>query len=635
MIHSLATLLTVLSAASLVSAGDAKQGWRVMKDPTGTQDGSSGAFCVHNILLPGNKLMCIERPHTHPYNFLNPNTNGRTSVIIDIDPTAGTISPTVNALYYNAFCAGHSQGANGEIHVVGGDPQSASIYQDNSITNATFTDNSFVDSGTFLVNGVKNVRQFYPGNGSWYENVTMSTGRWYPTVVTMGDGDLFIVSGDLKNLNFEDLSNTRNPTYEFYPSRFGQTEIQSEILRWAFPHNLYPISFQLPSGKLFLMVSNRTILIDPTVDPGPAETGANVTPMDAISIPDHAPWIYPHTPIGFLLPMKESTNYTATVMVCGGSKQSTNDASTDCVAIDADAPNARWQVKASLLTPRLMPEATLLPDGTVLITNGMQWGQAGGNAGDAEYASTPNFATELYDPVANAFTTVGRSSVMRSYHNGAVLLSDGSVVTTGNEMANYLDFWGNYEKLGPGGDQMVNQSTFATFANKPNCYPANPLGVCTNPYEYRIEQFTPSYLTNGPRPILKPFADNTLFTYNSTIGIALDPSGAPVSRITFVRYTTTTHSTNTDQRFIEPILLFANSTYAVVRVPPNGNIAPPGHWHIFALSKDGVPSVAQMALFGAGQATVVSVPPKSGGLRGGKGGVVVMVAVVLALVVAL
>ncbi|KAJ3065805.1 hypothetical protein HDU98_010829 [Podochytrium sp. JEL0797] len=612
---------SALSAASLVSAGDTKQGWRVMKDPTGTQDGSSGAFCLHNILLPGNKLMCIERPHTHPYPFINPNTNGRTAVVIDIDPNAGTISPTVHPLYYNAFCAGHSQGANGEIHVVGGDPQSASIYQDNSQLNDTFTDNSFVDSGTFMVNGIKNIRQFYPGNGSWYENVTMNTGRWYPTVLTMADGDLFIASGSLKNINFEDLSNTNNPTYEFYPPRYGQTEIQSEILRWAFPHNLYPVAFQLPSGQIFLMVSNRTILIDPTVDPGPAETGANVTPMDAISIPDHAPWIYPHTPVGFLLPMRESTNYTATVMVCGGSKQSTNDAATDCVAIQPDVKNARWKPVASLLTPRLMPEATLLPDGTVLITNGMQWGQAGGNGGQCQFASTPNFATELYDPVADKFTTVGRSTVMRSYHNGAILLKDGSVVTTGSEMANYLDFWGNYEKLGPGGDQMVNIS-IASNAYKPECYPANNEGACTSPYEYRIEQFTPSYLTSGPRPILQPLPDNTVFTYNSTIGLHLDPTGAPVTRVTFLRYTTTTHSTNTDQRFLEPIVLFVNSTYVVVRVPPNGGVAPPGRYHVFGVSAGGVPSVAEMVLFGAGQATVVDVPKK-----GCAGGVVVGVLV--------
>ncbi|KAJ3065803.1 hypothetical protein HDU98_010827 [Podochytrium sp. JEL0797] len=425
----------------------------------------------------------------------------------------------------------------------------------------------------------------------------------------MGDGDLFIAGGGQKNIDFGDLSNTNNPTYEFYPSRY-QPSIQSSLLEWAFPHVLYPIAFQLPGGKIFLMVSNRTVLIDPKVDPGINE--ANTQEIASIPALDHQPWIYPHTPIGFLLPMRESNNYTATVMICGGSKNSTNDAAADCISLQPEVPGAQWVIMPSLPAARLMPEATLLPDGTVLFTNGMGWGQAGGNAGDVEYASAPVFQTDLFDPVANKFTTVGTSTIMRSYHNGAILLSDGSVITTGSEMANFLDFWGNYNAKGPGRD-MVNIS-IASNANKPNCYPANQLVACTDPYEYRIEQFTPSYLTTGPRPILLPFPTDTLFTYGSTVGISLDPSGAPASRITLLRYTTTTHSTNTDQRFIEPTLLFSNATYAVFKIPPNGNIAPPGNWHVFAVSKGGVPSVAGVALMGTGPVTTVVVP--KGGTSG-------------------
>ncbi|KAJ3027859.1 UNVERIFIED_CONTAM: hypothetical protein HDU68_002948 [Siphonaria sp. JEL0065] len=613
--------VAALAAASTVSAADSTTGWRIL-------EGITGSFCLHNALLPGNKLMCIERPHTHPYPFINPNTNGTTAVLISIDTNKGSISYALNSIQYNAFCAGHSQAADGGIHVVGGDRQMSSTTHDAS----TQADPSVEDNGTFLRNGIDRIRKYTPNAdgtvGKWDESVQMTTPRWYPTVLTMGDGDLFIASGGQKNIVFEDLTNTNNPTYEFYPSRYAPA-IHSQVLEWAFPHNLYPVAFQLPGGKVFMMVSNRTVLIDPSVDPQGAKE-LNTVEIASLTAKDHAPWIYPHTPTSFMLPLKESNNYTATIVVCGGSKQSNFMASADCYSIQPEVANSAWTALPNMPNGRLMPEATLLPDGTVLLTNGMGWGQAGGNAGDAQYAAAPVFPTDLYDPVANSWSTVGKSKIARSYHNGAILLSDGSVITTGNEMANYLDFWGTDSTIGP----------LAAFAKvegvgaKPNCYPSNQAGICTTPWEYRIEQFTPAYVNKGSRPVISPIAAGTKFTYGSTVGIQLDPKGASVSRITFIRYTTTTHSTNTDQRFIEPNLLFVNSTYAVVKIPPNGNIAPPGNWHIFALSKDGVPSISETALFGAGIVTNVPVPTKSGVFKG-TSSIAVFVAVLAAVVLAL
>ncbi|KAI9346265.1 hypothetical protein BDR26DRAFT_856177 [Obelidium mucronatum] len=592
-------IITIAAAtATSVYAAAATSGWRIMS-------GITGSFCLHNALLPGNKLMCIERPHTHPYPFINPNTKGVTSVIISIDSDAGSISYVPNPMTYNAFCAGHSQAADGGIHVVGGDRQMSSTTHDAS----TQKDPSVEDSGTFLRNGIDRIRKYTAaadgGVGTWDESVQMTTPRWYPTVLTMGDGDLFIASGGQKNLVFEDLSQTNNPTYEFYPSRY-EAAIFSSVLNWAFPHNLYPVAFQLPGGKVFMMVSNRTVLIDPRIDPQGREL--NTVDIAAATLPglDHAPWIYPHTPTSFMMPMKESTNYTAVVVICGGSKQSSFLAAADCLSIQPEVAGAAWERLPDMPNARMMPEATLLPDGTVLLTNGMGWGQAGGNGGEAQYAAAPVFASDLYDPVSNKWATVGTSTVARSYHNGAILLADGSVITTGNEMANYLDFWGNPTAIGP-------MTSFAALsgAARTECFPANPTGVCTSPYEMRIEQFTPAYLGSGKsRPALTPIPSGTKFTYGSTVAIQLDPKGAPVTRITFIRYTTTTHSTNTDQRFIEPNVLFVNTTHAIVKIPPNGNIAPPGNWHIFGLSKDGVPSISQTVLFGAGPITTVSLPSK-------------------------
>ncbi|KAJ3349374.1 hypothetical protein HDU83_000602 [Entophlyctis luteolus] len=591
-----ALCVVVAIAPACVSAAASASGWRVMSASDGSV-GKTGSMCIHNLLLPNNVLMCIERPHTHPYPWINPNTNGVTSVLITIDPNAGVISYKTNPITYNAFCSGHSQAADGNVHVVGGDRQSSSFLADASLNVANY---SATDSESFLFNGIDRIRSYNVAAGTWDESYQMTTGRWYPTVVTLADGTLFIAGGDNKNLVFSDLSDTINPTYEFYPTRY-QSAITSSLLQWAFPHNMYPISFLLPSGKIFLMVSNRTVLIDPDVDPGTTE--ANTVSIADVPVLDHAPWIYPHTPVGFLLPMSESTGYKATVMICGGSKNSSFTASAACISISPDDSNAQWTVMDDMPHARLMPDAVILPDGTVLFTNGMGWGQAGGNAGDVEYAAAPVFATDLYDPKANKWTTIATSTVARSYHSAGILLSDASVITTGSEMANYLDFWGTPTAVGP-------TAAFVDLSKSvsPQCYPTNSTAVCTSPYEYRMEQYTPSYLTSGnSRPVFVT-PSTTTYTWNSTVGFFLSASGASPQRVTLVRYTTVTHSTNTDQRLLEPTLLFANATYVVFRMPPNGNVAPPGHWHLFALSGQGVPSVSLTLLLGSGAVTSVDVP---------------------------
>jgi hypothetical protein len=80
---------------------------------------------------------------------------------------------------YNAFCAGHTQGKDGSIWMVGGDAQSS---------NKT-------DGTTFLYDGRNRIRTYTPassasGIGAWSEDNTMTGGnRWYPTAVTMGNGE--------------------------------------------------------------------------------------------------------------------------------------------------------------------------------------------------------------------------------------------------------------------------------------------------------------------------------------------------------------------------------------------------------------------------------------------------------------
>ena len=83
---------------------------------------------------------------------------------------------------------------------------------------------------------------------------------------------------------------------------------------------------------------------------------------------------------------------------------------------------------------RLMPDSVLLPDGKILYVNGLGWGQAGGNAGQVQYAQNPVYATDLYDPSSGQWTTLAPATNKRLYHSGALLLSSGHVMTQGSDM---------------------------------------------------------------------------------------------------------------------------------------------------------------------------------------------------------
>ncbi|KAJ3105513.1 hypothetical protein HDU97_007992 [Phlyctochytrium planicorne] len=578
------TCFLALAAAGANAIVSGKGSWKV-------KPGKTGSLCIHSLLLPNSKLVCVERPHQIPYPTLNPETGGWTSTMMDL--TEPELKPVIlKDLKTNAFCAGHAQAADGSVWVIGGDRQ-------NSTDNADFN----------LLPGIDGRRKLVPpGDGEnaakWVNEDQLGImdggARWYPTVVTMYDGVIVIFSGTTTNIDFDDLGKNKNPTYEYWPAKKSGNLQKLDLLEWAYPHVLYPISFQLPSKKVFLMVSNRTIFIDRE------ESGDVINEVDPlVADGKHEPWIYPNTPNGFLLPMYEETGYKATVMVCGGVQRDAF-ASPQCYSMNTDEPNPKWKQEPDMPRGRVMPDSVILPDGTILLTNGARWGVAGGNAGQAMYCAGPWFDTDLFDPQTRTWTaSIGRTEVPRLYHSGAILLEDATVITTGSEMQNYADVWGTDEG---------NVKKFDTPL-KPECHPNKKADgsmgdPCTSPYEMRIEVFTPPYLSaNLPRPVIKSAPQTA--SYNSTIAIALDPA-VKITSISLLRYTTTTHSTNTDQRFLGPKVLFNNGTHAIFRIPPHGGIAPPGNYHLFVVSSDGVPSIGKRVLIGDGDVTNVEVPNSPG-----------------------
>jgi hypothetical protein len=82
-----------------------------------------------------------------------------------------------------------------------------------------------------------------------------------------------------------------------------------------------------------------------------------------------------------------------------------------------------------------------------------------------------------------------------------------------------------------------------------------------------------------------------------------------IKRATFVRYSSTTHSTNTDQRFFELEILAIDKLNVYVRFPP-ATVGVPGPYHLFLLDENGIPSVAAMVMMARG-VKFETVLPKS------------------------
>lgn len=517
----------------------------------------------------------------------NASTGGRLSAQVDLGVTDDTdgdadgdsdrdwnVSFTPVSVLSNPFCAGHSQLGSGNILVVGGDNQ----------------DWPLTGPERSVINGRQAIREYEMattdgGLGRWSDKPSMTTRRWYPVVITLADGSAMIIGGQTKNIDFDNLApQDQNPTYEYYPSKGGSWPRYLDILAWAYPHNLYPPSFLLPSGRVFCLVSNKSIIIDPSNE--------NIINLPDMPPSDHSPWIYPHTPTMFPLPMTISNNWEFKLMICGGSKlplaDGHKDASAECLTIKPDDPEPQWSIVTSMPHARVMPDSVILPDGTVLLVNGLSAGQAGGNQGQVQYATGPVYETDLYNPITNTWTTLAPASQMRLYHSGALLLETGHVITVGSEMDNYYDYWSAQPDL--------------------ECYPRGQK-VCTSPFNHHIERFTPPYLQSTSAR-LRILQSPKYTTHGSLIELTVDRPQS-VYRASFLRMGTTTHSTNTDQRMVELVITHTTDSRIFLEIPTNPGIATVGNWFIFLLDDANSPSKAATIHLRLGDPERVIVPSEA------------------------
>ena len=78
----------------------------------------------------------------------------------------------------------------------------------------------YTELGIVELEGLRNGRIFDYRNDTWSQTGSMKYGRWYPTMVTMGDGNVFIVGGVTKLIK---------PVYPDRPLASGRNVLETEI----------------------------------------------------------------------------------------------------------------------------------------------------------------------------------------------------------------------------------------------------------------------------------------------------------------------------------------------------------------------------------------------------------------------
>ncbi|SGY66362.1 BQ5605_C004g02665 [Microbotryum silenes-dioicae] len=565
-----ATTFTAALLATLSSAAPADNTIEIV--------GNSGVSAQQLFLGQSNKVYIVDKTERNPVNT----TSGHPAWATEYDYTDNTFR-TMD-IKTNSFCAGGNVLGNGTwINIGGNQPVGPGGLNANAVPDPYV--NGDGGKATRRLNVCTDKKCDWIDDGSNY----MTTRRWYPTLETLEDGSMIVIGGCDWGGYVNDKSQN-NPTYEYYPSKGGP--IGLNILTTTLPANLFPLTWLLPSGNIFINANLGTEIFD---------YKNNVE--YAVSDMPHAVRTYPGSAATGMLPLTPANNWTATILFCGGTNLQPDQwvtswniaaypADSTCVSMTPDV-STNWVDEDPLPEGRVMGNLISLPDGRFVVINGIGKGTAGyGNTSWAigqSFGDDPVHSIRYYDPYAASgkrfSKIVASSTVDRMYHSSATLLPDGSLLSSGSN---------------PNADYVA---------------PGTP--GYTYPTEYRVERFYPDYFTaNRPQPTGLP---TTLGYGGSYFNVTLSQtdvgnvSKLDNTKVVLIRPGFSTHAMNMGQRFVQLDSTFtANSDGSAVLhvspVPPNPAILVPGPCLIFVVV-DGIPSIGQWVTIGNGQLGAQTISP--------------------------
>jgi hypothetical protein len=397
------------------------------------------------------------------------------------DPITGAVGQAA-VPDYNIFCSGHSFLADGRVLVTGG-----------------HVDSHMGLSHTSIYDGATN---------TWTRGPDMNDARWYPTNTTLPNGDVAILAGETHGAG---TANLMVQVYQLGAHDSGPAHTLRNLSTALRDLPYYPRMFVAPNGKLFFSAPRRATMFLDWLGTGTW-------------------WEYGRSLFGGRT-YGSAVYFDGKVMLVGGGDPPTATAEI----IDLTQAKPAWRYTASMSLPRRQTNATMLPDGTVLVTGGSSASGFSNAAGAVKYA-------EVFNPATETWTRLASAADFHGYHATSLLLPDGRVLH--------------------GGGRNVRTA----------------------------EVFSPPYLFKGARPTVSSVP--SVVEPGKAFSVST-PQAAAIRKVTLIGLGAPTHAIDQGQRFLT--LGFTATADGLSITAPATNVdAPPGPYLLFLVDDKGVPSVGQV-----------------------------------------
>ncbi len=322
---------------------------------------------LHVVLLPDGRVMSYG-------STAQGNAGGQ--VIYDVwNPTLGTGTEAhlvlPNTTQADNFCSGQSViSASGEVLVVGG-------------TTTINRERNFSSDQTEI---------FHPQTNTISLAEPMTYKRWYPTVLSLPNGDKLVLGGR------EDKSpDVAVPTPEVYRQGAGWQTLWGATSDAAFgtvAYNwYYTRGFVTPDGRVFVLGNDGKMFYL-----NPAGNGT-ITQVAQRTVGGNG-----KLPALMFAPGK-------VLAVRNGQR---------VIVVDVNGPQPVTTASQNIDQVRLYSNATVMADGKVLVTGG---------SAVANQLIGVAYAATIWDPATGQWTPGANAAKPRLYHSIALLLPDGSVLT--------------------------------------------------------------------------------------------------------------------------------------------------------------------------------------------------------------
>ncbi|KAK1759757.1 copper radical oxidase [Echria macrotheca] len=471
-------------------------------------------------------------------------------------------------------------------------------------TNLFCSGHAFLPDGTLLIagghdggdgKGAKAITTYHPDDNQFHLRLTTKLGRWYPSVLTLPDGRALIVSGS--NSDFDVLEVT-DPLWQLSLGKDGK-------IKTVIP--LYPRLHLTPEGNVIAtgpQDQSWILTIKDTSDKGGKDLLMNVPDAhrkDAAAATVVGKWSDPNTrrPNSYRDYCPSVMYAPGKIMYIGGGsdggdtkdevvKNPQRDAqpTKEVEFLDLNKPlPATWTIEAktNMKRPRRMHNATILPDGSVLVT--------GGTSGATfNNLKTPEKTPELFSPITRTWTDMAPEDDGRMYHSIALLLPSGQVLSAGG---------GEYQTRGavsPDGDppkvMAANCLRTARIYDPPYLWKAGGVKAAR---PVILSTPEPRELKYGQEFEIKIGYNDGSNTIPKLPTVATPPptndgkADSVIRGVSWMRLGSVTHTRNMSQSIV--FLKFTQNQATVkITAPATNIIAPPGYYLLFVLDDKGVPS---------------------------------------------